>query len=98
MWRAFTIIENGLGISLEYLVLILIFLSGVILASRSFKLSVIWWFLSSGVAFIGFYGWGQSDPSVNWGLHLAFFFVSFVVMALTLYSINKTGVNNGGVF
>lgn len=99
MWAAFTLMENNLGTSIEVLVLLLIFISGMIMASRSFKLGVVWWFLTSGLSFIGFYQWSLNDPSVNWSLSLVFFFMSFIVMSLTLYSINKSaGIAGGGVF
>lgn len=99
MWAAFSLMEGNLGTSIEVIILLLIFISGVIMASRSFKLAVVWWFLTSGLSFIGFYQWSLNDVSVNWSLSLVFFFMSFIMMSLTLYSINKSAsIAGGGVF
>jgi len=95
MWEAFINIAANLGVSIEDIILLVVMLSGIIAAAKSFKLAVVYWFITSGLCFITFYAWAQTDASIVWGKALIAFFMSLVVMALTMYPIAKTTDERG---
>lgn len=97
MWDAFIDISTNLGMSIENIILILIFLAGIIAAAKDFKIAIIWWFIGNACAFIGLYTWHQSDATIYYGNSLIALFMSLVIMALSLYPIKKTSETRGFV-
>lgn len=93
MWPGIELISNNLGIGLEYLILIIVTLAGLIFFAIDWKVGLVIEFLSSGLLFMWFY----NDASLDWAPALIAMFLWLVIMSLTLYSISKTGVSRGQV-
>lgn len=98
MWVGFEVIQSGLGLGIEHIILIVVMLSGLILASKDFKLTLLWWFVTSGCCFVWFYEWGLVNSDILWQPSIAVFCISLVLLALTLYNVSKNPSASGGGF
>jgi hypothetical protein len=80
----FTNIAETLLMSFEHILLIVVVLGCIIFFAKDFKVGVIMLFVASGCLFMLFYALG-----VNWVFALIVFFMSLIMMAFTLYAVNK---------
>lgn len=82
MWDVFTTVANNVGMGFEYIALLLVVIGCLIFMARSFKLGLIMLFIFSSGLFMWFY----QDGSLKWQYPLIIFFMSLIILSLTLYS------------
>lgn len=82
---------NNLGVSLEWLVIIVYFFGGFIFYARDFKIGAILDFVIAGAIFAWFY-----QASYTWAGILTIFFARLVIISLSLYAVQKTA-DKGGI-
>jgi len=87
---AFTNISSNLGLSFEFIVVLLFLFGGIIFMSRNFKLGLVMYFIGAGGLFMWFY---QMD--LNWAIPLIIFFISLILMAFTFYAVSKQVASQG---
>ena len=92
MWEVFYMITENLYASFENIVLLVFLLGMIIWFYADFKVGVVVTFLLSGAIFIWFYAAG-----LQWDKFLMVFIASFIIMALSLYTISKTAYKGGVV-
>lgn len=80
-----TLITQNLGLSYESVILIIVLLGGFVIYAKDFKLGLVIQFITTGCIFMWFYAAGY-----NYVPALITFFVTFIAMALTLYTVSKT--------
>lgn len=82
----FTNMVTALGIgSFELLVVLVLFLGGLIFYAKDFKVGVVMSFLKDAAVFIWFY-----EAGLNFTLPLIMFFLDLVILAFTLYAVQKS--------
>lgn len=91
MWSSFSMMASNLGVSFEWVVLFVILFGGGIFCAKNFQLGMIMYFIAFGGAFMVFYQWG-----LNYVPALILFFMSLVVMSLSLYASSQV-VKSGGL-
>jgi hypothetical protein len=91
MWSAFYQMENNLGVSFEWAILIVFLIGGGIFCANNFQIGMILYFVGSGCLFMMFYALG-----LNYTPALIIFFMSLVIMSLTLYA-NGMVAQKGGL-
>jgi len=79
------VLNDNLNISLEYFVLICLFLSSFVIFAYDFKVGLIWTFLTNTMAFTLMYAYNY-----NWGIFLSTALISLVLLALTFYVTLKS--------
>ena len=84
-----TTIAN-VGMSGEWIALIITILGALIFFAKDFKLGMIVLLTTSAGLFIWFY-----EQQWNYVLPLVIFFMSLVIMALSLYAVNKSSATGG---
>lgn len=85
MWSGFSLISANVGMSLENIVLILLMLGSMIFMAKDFKIGVVILFVTSGMSFVLFY-----LLSMNYVPFLVVFFMTLVILAITLLMVNRT--------
>lgn len=92
MWEVFsTLVPNNVGMSFEYIVLIIVNLGLLVFYAKNFKLGLLTGFVLNGMLFMAFYQFG-----LNWTPPLIITFLNLIVMAMTLYSVDKVSSGSGG--
>lgn len=93
MWDAITMVCANLSISCENLILIVFTVGGLPFFAVDWKLGLMIEFIGSGLLFMWFF----ADSSMDWSFALTAMFIWLVVLSLTLYTVNKTGVSKGQI-
>lgn len=86
MNNAFLLLEQNLGISIEGLICLVVFIAAVMaFYARDFKIGAIIGMIGFGAMFVWFYiaGW-------NWQLPLVLSLIQLVILALILFLTQKT--------
>jgi len=91
MWEVFYTVSENVFMSFENIILIVFLLGMIIWFYADFKVGVVVTFLLSGAIFMWFYAAG-----LQWDKILMVFIASFIIMALSLYTISKTA-HKGGI-
>lgn len=91
MFDGITLITRNLGFNYETIVLVIMLLGCSVFYAKDFKIGVIMTMVMSGGMFMYFYEWG-----FNYVPALTIFFISLVVLALSLYA-TKEEVTKGAV-
>lgn len=89
----FTTIATNVGVSFEWIVMIIFLCGGIIFAARDFKLALVMYFVGSAAIFMWFYIAG-----LNYLVPLVVMFMSLVLMSFSLYAVMKTQQLPGGGF
>jgi hypothetical protein len=84
MWDMFYTIANNLGSSVEIVVLIGLVVGSLIFFAQDFKIGIISLMMSGALGFMWFYSEG-----LNYKPFIVVFFMSLVLLALSLYPIGK---------
>ena len=92
MWQVFTDIATNLGVNFETAVYLIVMLGSLVFLARGFTTFIIISFVVYGGLFMWFYNSG-----LNYTLPVASFFISLVMMALSLYFMNKTQTTGAGL-
>lgn len=85
MWSAFIDVANNIAMTFENVLLLVFSLGCLIFMAKDFKIGIMALMLSSGGLFAWFY---QAD--LNWTPPLVIFFMSVVILALTLVFVDQT--------
>jgi accessory gene regulator protein AgrB len=85
-------IASNVGMEFELIITLLIAVGGLIFYAMDFKLGMVLHFVGFGVTFMAFYHYG-----LNYSKPLICFFMSLVLMALTLYFVSKTTKTRGAI-
>lgn len=83
-------VTNNVGISLEATIIIIFLLGGFIFYAKSFQIGIIIQFVGSGALFMMFYALG-----LNYTYPIVIFFMSLVVLSLSLLASGKTAQTGG---
>lgn len=86
-----TRLAANLGVSFENLIIILFIAGALVMFIKDFKIGLIMLFLGSGCILLWFTAWGLALGTIT-----VIFFMSLVIMAITLYTVNKTVQGAGG--
>ena len=86
-------LETNLGMSIEYLVLIVFLCGNLVFYAVNFKKGIIMQFLGSGLLFMLFYHY-----EMLWMPFVVILFISLIIMSFSLYAIRKTALSPGGGF
>jgi len=89
-----TAIAN-IGISQEWTIMLMIILGAFIFFAKDFKIGIIILMTTSAGAFIWFYQQTVSGNAMDWTLPLSIFFISLVILSLSIYAVNKSSVTGG---
>jgi len=93
MFLPFELIESGLGVPIESVLLIVLVLGGLLFAAKSFQLTLIYYLVSSCGLFLLLYTWSLSDPSIYWVPSLTFMLMSLGIISLSLIFVKKQEVS-----
>lgn len=84
-------VATNIGMSIEYVLVILLTLGAMLFMAKNFKLGVMLLFFTSGVMFIVVFGANQYySAGMNYAPFLAIFFISLVIMVFTVYSASRS--------
>lgn len=83
---AITTITDGLGVSFENVILILVLCGCLVFFASSFQLGAMITFLFSGAFFTAFYYMSEAGFNIDLRLSIVVFLGSIVVLALSLYT------------
>ena len=83
------VVEN-VGVSLEWVIILIFCLGTIIFAAKDFKLFIIVLFTMTAGLFIWFY-----EVGLDYTLPLSIFFISLVVLVLSLFSVDKSSTTGG---
>jgi len=86
----FTSIATNLGVSMDYIILIIAVFGSLIFYAKDFKIGLIMTFLFSGLSFMLSYAVGG-----NWMPSAVVFFMSLAAMSLSLYAVSKAQAQGG---
>lgn len=81
---------DNVGMGYEWIILLIAILAALIIAAKHFQISMIVLMVSMGAVFVWFY-----ERGFNWTLPLVVFFMSLIVLALSLYAVDKTSTHGG---
>lgn len=76
---------NNLAVPFEVTIMFIIVTGSIIFFAKDFKLGTVMLMVISGLVFLWFYNMGY-----NYALPLVLFFISLVMLALTLYAVYRT--------
>jgi hypothetical protein len=88
-WGLQKVVDN-VGLSFEWIVLLVTTLSTLPFFAKDFKLGIILLMVIQGGIFVWFYNAGM-DYTYN----LVVFFASLVILALSLFAVNSTSTTGG---
>jgi hypothetical protein len=80
----------NVGISFEWIMLIITVLGAMIFFAKDFKIGMMILLVTTGGLFIWFY-----EAGLNYALPLIVFFMALVILALSLYAVNKSSATGG---
>lgn len=90
MWHMIIQMANNVGVSLEWIILLLILLGGGIFYAKNFQIGIMLHFVGTGCAFMMFYA-----LDLNYTPALILFFMSLVIMTLSLWASSKVAEKGG---
>jgi hypothetical protein len=90
MFNGINLIQQNTGVSFEWYVLLIIILGSLIFMAKDFKLGLIILFTLSAAVFVWFYQMGY-----EWTMPLATFFISLILLALSLFAVSTTSTTGG---
>ena len=90
MWLGVEMLETNVGMGLEHIVLLILIMGGLIFAAKDIKLTFIEWLATSGVCFIWFY-----ERGLDYTIPLVWFFISIILLAFSLFAVNKASKTGG---
>lgn len=93
MWQMIYTVADNLGMSFEYIIIVVALIGGGVFYAKDFKLGVTLNFFIFGLIFMWFYA-----DSLNYVPALILFFIHLIVMSLTLYFVSRTGGSAQGGF
>jgi len=93
LWLPYEILESGLGLPIESVLLLILFIGGVIFAAKSFQIALIYYVVCGSGLFLLLYFWSLSDPSINWVPALTFLFMSVAMVSLSVLFVKKQEVS-----
>lgn len=85
MIEGILLVEQNLGVTLEWLICLLLLFGGLIFYIKNFQLGVVMHVIGYALTFMWFYAWAQSGESINWALPAYFMLISIVILAFSLY-------------
>jgi len=91
----FNLIESGLGMPLAYIAVIVIFICSLVFLAKDFKIGMILLFFQNGLLFLWFYYMYQHGDLIDYTIPLIMMFISLVILALSLYAVQKTSKEGG---
>lgn len=86
---------NNIGVSFEWVMLILIIIGSFIFFAKDFKVGMMILLVTAGGLFIWFYQETQNGNPLDWTLPLSVFFMALVILALSLFAVNKNSATGG---
>jgi len=89
---AFLNIAANNGVSFENIILLIFIFGGCIFYAKDFKLGLVIQFLGSGLLFMWF-----KTAGLNYMPSLVIFFITLVLLALSIIFVAKTGEHGGNV-
>lgn len=81
---------SNVGVSGEWIALLICVVGAMIFFAKDFKIGMLVLMATTGGLFVWFY-----ERSLNWTLPLAVFLASVVILALSLYAVNKSSTTGG---
>lgn len=87
-----TDIASNVGVSFENIILLIFIFGGCIFYAKDFKLGLVIQFLGSGLLFMWF-----KQAGYNYAPALVVFFITLVLLALSIIFVAKTGEAGGNV-
>lgn len=84
MLDAIVLVANNIGMSFENVITLITCLGCLVFFAKDFKLGIMLLFIMNGGLFIWFY-----EAGYNFVPPLVIFFLALVIMALSLYAVNK---------
>lgn len=89
---AFTNIAANVGVSFENIILLIFIFGSCIFYAKDFKLGLVIQFLGAGLLFMWF-----KHAGFNYVPSLVIFFITLVLLALSIIFVAKTGEAGGNV-
>lgn len=84
---------NNLGMSFESVILIIVVLGSIIFFAKDFRIGAIILFIMSGGVWAWFY-----EAGMNYAPMMVVFFISLILMSLTIYGASKLQYSPGRGF
>lgn len=84
-----TLVTN-VGVPFEWIIILVFVCGSLIIAAKNFQISIIVLLVTMAGVFVWFY-----EKGYNWTIPLIIMFMSFIILALSLYSNNKTSMTGG---
>lgn len=84
------LIIDNIGMALEWIISLIFILGSFIFMAKDFKLGMIVLFTTMGGVFVWFY-----QAGLEYKVPLVVFFISLIILALTLYPVNATSQTGG---
>ena len=85
-----TAVVDNVGVSFEWIILLIFIVANIIFFARDFKIGIITLMITMAGVFVWFY-----QANYNWVLPLSVFFISLVILSLTLFAVNKSSATGG---
>lgn len=95
LWLPFQSVETNLGLPIEIIFLLVIAIAGFIFYAKDYKIGLLIHFITFAGTFIWFYQWSLTEPTIYWTYPLIAMLITFILLALSLYSV-KSQNNQGG--
>lgn len=86
----FDLVIENIGVGFEWLMILILCLGTIVFAAKDFKLFIITLFVISAGLFVWFY-----EEALDYRLPLAIFFISLVILTLSLTAVDKTSSTGG---
>ena len=84
------ILIGNIGVSFEWTVFLIFLIGSLIFFAKDFKLGLMLLMVTMGAIFVWFYETGN-----NYTIPLAVFFMCIVILALSLYAVQKSSTTGG---
>lgn len=81
---------DNVGMSFEWVIMLILILGSMIFAAKDFKISLITLIVSMAGLFVWFY-----EKGYNYSMPLVVFFMGIVVLALSLYAVSSSSQTGG---
>lgn len=91
----FNLLETNLAMPLSYIAILVLFVCTLVFFAKDFKIGMIMLFFQSGLLFLWFYYMNSTGDAIDYSPPLILMFISIVIMALSLYAVEKTSKEGG---
>lgn len=86
----FSSVATNVGVSKEWIFLLIVMVGSIIFMAKDFKIGLLVLMVTTASLFVWFY-----EQNLNWVLPFVVFIACLVIMALSLFAVNKSSTTGG---